>query len=568
MSNYATTAPYNPNPPALPMYNTTIGMLPNLPMAASFTTMPYPYPMSQPIYGNNPPPYVSYVGPSAIPTAPSIPQHVLIQKDDHDVTSTAGKENPPLPKHLQHDYLAQRGNYVNTNEDPFWHGASALEQSLAACCDASGALRRDKVAPFLGRLCYHSHTGTLAAGALGLAILERSVQADAAEEQSLRASVQQWQRGARRKRARDDEEDPGERDDPDYSNHDDDDEERKITETAEESSTVTTPPPKSMDPQFRRPFWEVEPSRWQLFVRAGGLKIVSRWFIESAKVEKSSSIVAGPLLLPLLQFLFKAPLTVKEIKKHQLHILFKQWQDSLPNDPAMVPEDLVVAAKALKKLWKDKGKELPASSTLDDAMPKCDVIPDALQPARSLIADRLRVWEQYETSMLSGTTKEAAKPSGARWIANVLAEQRKKEDNPKKAKTSLSLSLMARRELAKEREANFKRCKEHYDDLAAARKEKLECARQLEAVRQRKQAPVEVERRSSGRTVRWKDGHDSKSLTKQKDLLEEVLIFLKDEETVIVVDDDLEDAVRNDDQDDDDDDDWMRMDRPEKRIPM
>jgi hypothetical protein len=537
-----------------------MGTLPNVLMATEVTVQ-FP---SQQMYGNPapaPPPYVSYAVPSAIPPVPSIPQHVLIQEDVND---TSEKENPPLPRHLQHDYLAQRGKYVNT-EDPFWHGASSLELSLAACCDASGALLRDKIALFLGRLCYHYHTGTLTAGALGLEILLRSIQADAAEEQSLRESVQQWQRGARRKRAREENEDPGERDDPDYSNHGDEDEEGEQEELMqstgkgsfkmEESSIVTKPTsPKSMDPQFVLPAWDVEPSRWQLFVRAGGLKILSRWFMESTQIEKSLTLVAGPLLLPLLQFLYKAPLTVKEIKKHQLHIVFKQWQESLPNDPAAVPEDLFAAAKALKKLWKDKGKELPSASMLDDVMPKCDVIPDALQPVRSLIADRLRVWEQYETSMLSATTDEAPKPSivAATWIAKVLAEQRKKEDNPKNTKTPLSLSLMARRELAKEREANLKRCKQQNDDLAAARRKKLEYIRKLEAVKQRKQAPVEVERRSSGRTVRWKDGHDSKSLTKQKDLLEDVLVFFKEEEVVVVVDDGLEDANRNDDEDDDD----------------
>jgi len=318
---------------------------------------------------------------------------------------------------------AKNNNKKATNDDDddddVWSGASALEKSLVACCGAGdaamgeedaanttaddsgeddnedpdddwcpvpGALARGRMATFVGRVALYCHTA--GSRALALAILERSQQADEMErgfwEQEQEEERQREAAAPAKMEARSRGEDPVEQAPPPA---------KRTRRSAAEDEEPDSKPPAAvaskeeparivdcMSPSVVRVQRKTLPPRLLLFLKAGGLRVLSQWLKDattpvpkpqppnakkaSTATKRLRSIDAtavatemvasptGPLLLPLLALLQKLPFDLQAIKQSRINktikIISKQLDSILPPPRAVSssPNGTVAAAAA------------------------------------------------------------------------------------------------------------------------------------------------------------------------------------------------------------------------------
>lgn len=463
---------------------------------------------------------------SSVPSnqAAAAPFHVLMLGD--------GGNDEILDRKLQGDYISQR--YRAFHEDPLaqkttptaarnnslWLGVSPLEKALASCCEwpdakgpdalVGGALVKEKVLLFIGIITLQCLD--IGSRALGLAILERSMQVD--EEERLAqvdapASLESTFADAepsKKRRRRDD------------------------------SSPVPPTKPDNMS----------SPDRIEAFLAAGGLRILSRWLIDattavsvprpkpppgnngrvprdkSAPEEKYSP--TGPLLLPLLEFLSnmafdrqavmqskinkeirKLSKEIDEIVQTALEQYSKVKLDAL-TDPAAGGMSVTKVQKALNKLkesWGLKAKK---------ANPEAATAPDPFAALKVSLQERLETLLACESGL-------EEKPE---WLLKVEVVQKEKEKK-RPLKKRPSTEQLARRERENERSAMMK------EDLRKAAQERSELLRKLREMKQKTEVDDRATERKTGRRgVQWRDGLGPASKLRKRDLLEEVFVFVKD----------------------------------------
>jgi hypothetical protein len=310
-------------------------------------------------------------------------------------------ENVEPPKELDRvydrDYLALRYRaFLGGKEgsDP-WKGATALEKQLIACVDEDGALRRENIIHFLGHITECSENW-----ALPLAILERSLKEDeedfkraaaADEKEAGRMSVKKTKRQAKQgKRKRDEDEDS------DYSGREDEDEEWQGRGEPEDgvdmdsssslqavsvgggrtqNQSFETKTVAAMSPQFvkvKKP--PVKTPRMELFVKLGGLRILTIWLSETKLPEFGTK--TGSLMLPLLTLISKLPFNRQAIERSRINKAILATKRGIKTVMASADKPADAAATTvknplyevldvisnIKRLWEEKCalKEPPA----------------------------------------------------------------------------------------------------------------------------------------------------------------------------------------------------------------
>ena len=296
---------------------------------------------------------------------------------------------------------------TDDDDDDVWSGASALEKSLVACCGAAaaaamgeedaantfaddtaeddnedpdddwcpvpGALARGRMATFVGRVALYCHTA--GSRALALAILERSQQADEMErgfwELELEEARNREAAATAKMEARSRGEDPVEQAQPPA---------KRTRRSAAEDEEPDSKPPAAvaskeeparivdcMSPSVVRVQRKTLPPRLLLFLKAGGLRVLSQWLKDATtpvptpqppsgkkastatkgrrsidSTAAATEMIAsptGPLLLPLLALLQKLPFDLQAIKQSRINktikTISKQLDSILPPPKAV-----------------------------------------------------------------------------------------------------------------------------------------------------------------------------------------------------------------------------------------
>jgi len=443
-----------------------------------------------------------------------------------------------LDRRLQGDFISQR--YRAFNEEPHtaqkekipdrdydsvWLGVSTLEKALASCCELpvkgpdeleGGALVKEKVLRFVGLLTLHCHD--IESRALGLAVLERSLQVDKEERLAQDSSTPTTESNGT--------------DEPPLAKK------RRLAEPKIGNDSVSDKSPSGSSRE------ELSPDRISGFLVAGGLHILNRWLVEATTPvnvplpkppvangrphrtnalpdQKGSSTAL--LLLPLLSFLSNIPfdrqLIFKSKVNKEIRKLSKQIDEivqTAPNrqpkirldtitDPVVGNLPVVRVQKAVNKLKESWGRKAKSgdSETLK-----------ALDPFSSL---RNTIQKRLE-AIIDCDQGRADKPA---WMLRL--EDAQKEKEKKRPKKRPSTEQLGRRERENERSAMMK------EDLRKAAIERSELLRKLREMKQKTDGDDEMDRRAQAkRGVQWKDGLGRASKLRKRDLLEEVFVFTKD----------------------------------------
>jgi hypothetical protein len=436
------------------------------------------------------------------------------------------------PQH-QHDFLDESAE----------HGQSAVK----------GALDRGRVLRFLTIVALHCHD--LASRALALAILERSLQQDRAEEsaeadrRALEAEIRLAIDGGRNSSVVDDEE-------------------SAAKQPADEQQEPAAKRRKELPPEDSDGVHDVATKqtssdgrcgrRIHRFLAAGGLRILHQWLIDaSTPVEKpvaasastSTSAMAasmarqrppqtvthasatGPLLLPLLEFLSSMPFDKNLIKKSKINKQIRSLSkdvDGLASDPnvgagathvesgGLPVQEVKRAVDRLKESWEEQAKSGGSSK---------DLFANPLDPIQQALLERMRVLESFrDTESSGGGDGEKEKPE---WLKKVeeqrLVKEKKKASRVSKAAkggSGGSTADMARKERANERAALMK------EDLQRAQEQRRLLVIKLRELKQKNLQEEQKARHSKNkRSIRWKDGEGPASKFKKRELLEEVFII-------------------------------------------
>jgi hypothetical protein len=569
---------------------------------------------------------------SAAATTTVPPVHNLIAYDNN------AKRPLVLNPRLRYDFLGRRfkalsesnPNVKPAEDDHYWNGATALERTLAGCCccpdngsstlplsrgsyysdhgnstgdndDDSypGALDRSKVIRFVGLIALHGHD--LASKALALAILERTQEADEEDLQEWEEETMRLKRQAARNSTK---QPDGPRDtgppppkkrklsftkDNESADESESSEEWDHEDSSPGSDSCNAVkveqadvlPPDSMSSAVVLPRRTTPPSRLVLFLKAGGLPILSRWLLECTTATSSIStasssttkvplkgkgdevspagILASPtsaLLLPLLLFLQKLPFDLKTIRQSKINkriMLMIKALEAIPSphSPPSARKEVLVSPKAsvqspitgashrgsistavghvqiarileavnaLKRTWEERAK----SSSVE---PEMEQLEYPFADLMSTLEDRLNVLNNYEASKDSGDTGPLPQ-----WLVESVSKRQKAVARPTTSKqTSQSLADKARRERENERISNSKA------DLEKTLKERRELLRKLRAKQQLNDAESMAAARknddgpNSQKSVRWKDNLGPMATMRRRDVLEEVHLYDKNE---------------------------------------
>jgi hypothetical protein len=265
--------------------------------------------------------------------------------------------------------------------------------------------------------------------------------------------------------------------------------------------------------------------RLEQFLAGGGLKVLKRWLEEGLEDEivakkpsneltiQTSSTRA--MILPICRFLESIPFDKSLVVESKINKQIRQIEkkiDSFLKAQAKgehQPEDLTgwtteptttetdglqavkEAVKNLKKAWQENAKQ------------NGNGFADPFQDLMGVLQDRLVAVSQYEAG-------QGPRPE---WFENLEEETRK----PKKSRVQLA---------AKERQMEVMIDNER----TAARRKELEEARKkhseyVQKLREKMQAnSAAIEKKATGRRIKWKDGMISKEHRDRK-TLEEVFVF-------------------------------------------
>jgi hypothetical protein len=480
-------------------------------------------------------------------TAEQKPFHVLMVNGDGSAGSSSACGVLRLDSRLRRDYLSRRhrafqeagmyaaaketeqgeGSPPSSREDP-WCGASVEERALVSCCAevsqegapgaqhiiVPGSLAPDKIVSFVGLTALHCHD--VGSRALALAILERSQEADELEK-----------------------------------------EEAKITE--EEEDPASEPPPQkkvrveegSPLPQAVRR--KEAPQRLTEFVRAGGLRLLSRWLVEATtpipeqpkdppgtakqRQGKTTNTMipapSGPLLLPLLQFLAKLPFDKEAIMKSrinkeirnlgkQIDSIVKETSDgddlNKVTDPVTGGLEVVVVQKALRDLmetWEAASKQREAARKGKNPFAELESL------LESRLDDLNKFGDDDSDQMSEGDGQDEGKPE---WLVKFRAKlhsQSATGEFSAPSKSKKSMESLARKERENERSAMMK------EDLEKAQEERRKLLQKLRDVKQReKQQETSQRGNLAGRKrVQWADGFGPASKMRKREELEGVFEF-------------------------------------------
>lgn len=567
--------------------------------------------------------------------------HVLMEDDSSSSTNQSNQQLQRLVLHrrMKCDYLARRfrafqdaqltdASSSNDEQATFWNGASDLEKSLAACCciggstdgevehniaeydqqNYPGALVRQKIVTFVGLLALHCHS--VASRALALAILERSQQADEnekeiwvdendvihaeTEEASETSSTCEAEPQLKRRRRSKDEGEESE-----YY-----EDEADVALDGKDFVFV-----HSMSPSVVRVQRKIQPSRLIMFLKAGGLPILSRWLMECStpipashlaktnaikgatkeRPQKRNSLTntsadgptnvdddmvaspTGPLLLPLLLFLQKLPFDLQAIKLSKINkkikILSKSVDAILPppepkttspgrqesmalappavdtrTDPVAGGLQVALVQKAvndLKNVWEENATK--AKSDTSKCSPEAKVVADPFAAFKEGLEDRLKYLNKHESAISAG--KAGTAEELPKWLADVLMVRKQKLSSTAvgKNKSRQTTEEMARKE--RERERENERLSKNKENLEKAQRERCELLQRLRALKQN-DASLDAAKRNvapapMGHRVRWKDGYGSSSSIRNREILEEVLVFVKEKDILVSAEDDV-----------------------------
>jgi hypothetical protein len=439
-----------------------------------------------------------------------------------------------------------------------------------------GALDRGLVLRFLTIVALHCHD--LASRALALAILERSLEQDRAEEsadadrRALEAEIRMALDGTTNTNKNVDDESsakpPADEKEPPAKR-------LKSPPSHEESDGINSDveKPDSRAGRCGR--------RIHRFLAAGGLRILHQWLIDaSTPVEKPATASAaastfgmaasmarsrplptvshvsatGPLLLPLLDFLSSMPFDKNLIKKSKINKQIRSLSkdvDALAADPNVGADATHVesgglpvrkvkgAVDRLKENWEEQAKSGANNKEL---------FSNPLDPIQQALLERMRVLESFRQSDGGGGgADEQDKPE---WLKKV-EEQRRIKEKKKASKASKAAKMgsggstadMARKERANERAALMK------EDLQRAQEQRRLLVIKLRELKQKNLQEEQKARHSKNkRSIRWKDGEGPASKFKKRELLEEVFIIpdrssvdddnADDEEVISLLEDD------------------------------
>ena len=279
--------------------------------------------------------------------SPSAPPNIIDHHRHHhrphtkatdDTTTNSKTRNPPPENHSNH------GHYMTTTIASGGGGGTPHQP---------GVLVREHIPHFVGLVAMHCHS--VASRALVLAILQVTLEMDEEDREQEEERLQLYH---------DDDCTPNEefKDGPN-------DENKNSTELNEDT-TPSTPTKSSsfdtdqssnanvnvvvierMSPKFVRPRSEILPARIKMFMQAGGLLLLARWFKESTTLEKVQVVEAipnpkkgkttksagslpkkkskvitsstGKLLLPMIEFLQRIPFdgdTRKLIRQSKMNV--------------------------------------------------------------------------------------------------------------------------------------------------------------------------------------------------------------------------------------------------------
>ena len=484
---------------------------------------------------------------------PTAPLHVLMA-------------TPPGEEHLfnarvKRDFISRRAAAYNINTNPksVWANVKQVERSLIRCCElpdemsdddptlnapftsvknggcgyfpllGGGALDKEMEVEFIGILAKDCRT--LSSRSLALAILERTLEMHLVETEE---NLQELQQKKREILTADQQQQEMGDDGIDDENDDNDDE----TGQKLRSNRLSKPAPKykrtkrklneddSVQPEKDSTKSNYEKwGRLEQFFAGGGLKILNRWLEEGlddeiVKDKSSGELIVQKsstraLILPICRFLERIPfdkdyvldskinkrirtiekkiesfLKARAVDAHDVEDL-EGWTTeptAKDTDGLRAVED---AIKNLKKAWQENNKQ------------KGDGFRDPFKDLVGMLRERLGAVAQYEAG-------SAPRPD---WM--VTAEDERK--TPKKSRAEL-----AAKERLMEVKIENERTEARRKELEEARKEHVERLKQLREMMQAR--TMAVEKKASGKRIKWKDGSISKN-HRDRSRLEEVFEY-------------------------------------------
>lgn len=494
----------------------------------------------------------------------------------HVLMAMTPSEQHLLNPRVKRDFITKRALAFRINKNPksVWANVNTVERSLVQCCEipeemsedallgpepfvsgrtgcghfpllGGGALRKDKEILFLGIIAKDCRT--LSSRSLALAILERTLQTHFFEvEEEEEAKQLQAEKAAKEKQSEEEGESSEEEEEAieveAEENEDDDEEEAQVGRKRRRSTRISKRGPKykrtkrkvekTEDEEKSGQFAEKQQTdyekigRLQQFFAGGGLKVLKRWLedaLEDEIVTKKSSneltlqtSSTRSLILPVCKFLEQIPfdknLVVESKINKQIRRIDKEIdnlltahannehdQDDLkgwtPESTAGDATGLMAvkeAVKSLKKTWQVNAKQ------------KGEGFEDPFKTLIEVLRERLGPVSEFEAG--TGPRPE--------WMVN----QEDISKKPKKSRVELA---------AKERMMEVKIENERTDarrkELEEARRKHSEYVKKLREKMQ-KVNNTALEKKTSSKRIKWKDGLISKEYRDRK-TLEEVFVF-------------------------------------------
>lgn len=477
---------------------------------------------------------------------------------------------------IQRDYITRRTKAygIASNPSNAWTGVSKTEHALIRCCEmpeeqllkeeielvtlgtpnapliGGGVLDIEQEVRFVGILASSCHD--LGTRALALAILERTLEAHLTESdaRNRRFGTNVENDSEHQGRPKEEEEQSDEELEDDDEGNQSGQKRRsqrlrkqepkyKRTKRKDEEHDSTT---KQDGKMFDHGKW----SRLEQFFAAGGLRILNRWLLEASKDEfvavKNSKPLQGnknkssdsiglkvqasstrPLILPILRFLEHIPFDKKLVLDSKINKQIRRIEKQI---------DGIIESRSQGKQNSEDLKGWTTANSTSKAE-SLNVIKEAVEHVKKSWGASSKKEKQTLSNpfaVITETLRERMETlvdfdRGVGPRPEWLAEETKKESVPKKSRSELAAKeRQAEAEIRKHldqdlqnklREAE-KRHREHLAKLREKRNMMLQIASE----------PTDLQKKSNGRRVQWKDGMKTKSVRNRK-MLEEVYVFDK-----------------------------------------